>query len=216
MPDLRKLDGRTRRMIGCFIAIFAVNSIIAYALSNYIAARILMHEGAVAQDFLQSVVDAEGSRGKLFERPSGAALLSFGNHVRNLQGIVRVNVYSPDGFIRYSTESNFIERKFADNPELAEAFAGKMTVGLEEFSDDEKPEHLALVQGTGNQLIEAYLPMADTDGKKFAVVELYRKPESVLALIGSIRSLLWGAAWLGGGIVFFVLFWVMRRDQGDA
>jgi two-component system, NtrC family, sensor histidine kinase HydH len=214
MQSLRRLDARTWRLIASFAAIVIVNSTVAYLLPGYLTALLVTHDGDVSQEFLQSIVSAEKSRDSLFEKPGPSpALLSFGNHVETLPGVVRANVYSPDGFIRYSSDKNFIDRKFTDNPELAEAFGGRIVAQLEEVTDDAKPEYLALNRGTGNQLIEAYIPLKDEAGKIFAVVEFYRKPDRILALISSVRSTIWSGAALGGAIIFLILALAIRKPD---
>jgi two-component system, NtrC family, sensor histidine kinase HydH len=212
MHSLRRLDARTWRLIASFAAILIVNSAVAYLLPGYLTALLVTHEGEVAQEFLQSIVSAEKSRDRLFESPGpGPALLSLGNHIETLPGVVRVNIYSPDGFIRYASDRNFINRKFTDNSELAEAFEGHIVAQLEEVTDDAKPEYLALNRSGGDQLIEAYLPMKDDAGKIFAVVEFYRRPDRILSLISSVRSTIWSGAALGGAMLFIALALAMRR-----
>lgn len=149
-------------LAGGIAAIVAVHLGLSTVLNGLITERLLAGEGLVKQEFLTSILAMEESADKLFSSPSpSVALLSFSSHVRSLPGIVRANIYSPDGFIRHSTDPNLIGVNFSDNDELAESFAGKITVALETVESSNKTEHLALNQLGGEQLIEAYIPVKD-------------------------------------------------------
>ena len=122
------------------VAILIINAGLAFGLGRLVDDRILLREGEVAQEFLTSMVAAEASAAKLFVKPAPSPeLTSFSNHVRHLPGIIRANIYSPDGFIRYSTEEQLIGLKFSDNPELTESFAGRLSADFAEATSDAKP-----------------------------------------------------------------------------
>jgi hypothetical protein len=214
MDIMRKrpeFDSRLWSVVACLFAITAINAASAVVLSRAIAHRILLHDGQVAQEFLNSIIATEGSGGRLFDTPApGPALVSFANHVRNLPGMVRANIYSLDGFIRYSTEANLIGLKFTDNPELTASFEGKLISNLETVSDDNKPEHLALNRLSGEQLVEAYIPVGDGTGGVAAVVEFYKNPATVKAVIGEVTGLIWMSAALGGLLTFLALSAALR------
>lgn len=201
--------------IGIF-AISGVNILISQRLSSALTDGLLAREGEVTQEFLSSILAAEHGEGALFAQPGpSAALDSFSEHVRGLPGLVRANIYSPDGFIRYSTDANLIGVQFADNDELAEAFGGKIISVLETQAASGKAEHLALGQISGEKLIEAYVPVAGADGKIVTVVEFYRKDRWIEIAVSDVeRSFLWtsllGSAVLASGL--FALLFAWRRS----
>ncbi len=204
-----EFDNRRWSVVACLIAITAINAASAEVLGRAVAHRIVLHDGQVAQEFLNSIIATEASGGRLFDTPApGPALVSFANYVRNLPGMVRANIYSLDGFIRYSTEPNLIGLKFTDNPELTASFEGKLISKLETVSD--KPEHLALNRLSGEQLVEAYIPVGDGKGGVAAVVEFYKNPAAVKAVIGEVRGLIWLSAALGGLLTFLALSAALR------
>ena len=174
------------------IAILGVNYLLSQRLSTALTDGMLAREGEVRQEFLSSILAAEHGEGALFTQPGPSpALVSFSEHVRGLPGLVRANIYSPDGFIRYSTDANLIGVQFADNTELAEAFDGKIISGLETKTASDKSEHLALSQISGEKLIEAYIPVAGADGKIVTVVEFYRKDAWIASTVSDVgRSFL--------------------------
>ena len=159
----------------------------------------------MAQEFLNSILAAESSADTLFAQPQPSpSLQSFGAHVRSLPGIVRANIYSPDGFIRHSSEANLVGVHFSDNSELAEAFSGKITSALEEIQVSGKSEHLALSQLEGDHLIESYVPVTSPSGSVIAVVEFYRKDSWIGPMVESMNRGFWIAAGLSS--IVFVLF----------
>lgn len=174
------------------ILVLALLVVAAFLLDRHVMRQILMREGVQTQQFLQSVVRAENSEDTLFSQPApSASLRSFVNHIDNLPAIVRLNLYSPDGIIRHSSEPNLVGIKFADNSELAESFSGSVKVELEEVTASDKAEHLALQSYGGKELIEAYIPLKSDSGKVFAVVEFYSKPEGAGSVLDSIRWDIW-------------------------
>lgn len=200
------------------VAILAVHAVLALVLSRSLTETLLEREGKVAQEFLTSILSAEGTADKLFDTPAPSpALESFAAHVQNFPGTIRANIYSPDGYIRHSTEPAFIGLQFGDNAELSESFRGKLISKLEEISASAKDEHLALNRMAGEKVAEAYIPVAAPDGRVVAVVEFYRKAEIVEDTVRAMTNKVWLAAGISGLILFVAIVLVMslaprRRD----
>ena len=196
------------------VAILIINAGLAFGLGRLVDDRILLREGEVAQEFLTSMVAAEASAAKLFVKPAPSPeLTSFSNHVRHLPGIIRANIYSPDGFIRFSTEEQLIGLKFSDNPELAESFGGRLSADFAEATSDAKPEHIAISLPVGDRLVEAYVPILDAGQRTIAVVELYKSPERVLAIIGEVTRMIWIAAGLASALLIAVFLGLLGRGR---
>jgi hypothetical protein len=184
------------------IAILTVDGMLASALTGAVSGNMLKGEAQIMQEFLGSALAAEGSAAKLFATPAPSPeLTSFAAHVRSLPGTVRANIYSPDLFIRYSTDANLVGVQFDDNPELVESFAGEVVSELETVSSDSKTEHLALNQLGGEKLIESYIPVKDGTGKVVTVVEFYRKATAVEATMDSVSRRVWIAAAVNAAVL---------------
>jgi two-component system sensor histidine kinase HydH len=208
----RDFDIRIWFVVTGIVAILAVNALLAALLSNYVSDKILLREGAVAQEFLQSIITAEQSAGQLFAEPRPSPqLVSFSTHVRNLHGIVRANIYAPGGLIAFSTETELTGQSFPDNEEMLAAFKGEMSAVVEEVASDGKPEHVALNRIAGQRLIEAYIPIAGADGKPAAVVEFYQMPDEAEAIIRAVRNMIWIAAAASGALLFIALYGAIDR-----
>lgn len=195
------------------IAIVVMSLVLSAVLGRTVTERILIREGLVKQEFLNSILAAEDSADQLFAQPAPSkALISFSTHVRSLPGIVRANVYSPDGYIRHSTDANLIGVHFAGNQELAESFKGKITSVIE-TGQAGKQEHLALNLLAGEQLIEAYIPVLQSDGKVAAVVEFYRKDPWVRDTVRTIERSIWIAGGLSSVILVITLLLGLRARR---
>lgn len=212
MFELRNINLRIWAIIAGLLGTFAVNFALAAFILNYITSQILTREGALTEEFLQGIATAENAHLKLFETPGPSpALLSFSQAVTHLPGMVRANIYSPDGFIRYSTEKNLIGAKFSDNADLGEAFAGKLNVSFDAAGNDEKEEHIGLNQSAGTKLMESYMPLRDDKGAMFAVVELYRTSAPLENVIVNIRNKVWAAAAVSALVLFLAFYGVVAR-----
>ena len=210
---------RTRLLWLAAIGVIAILGL-TYGLSTLlgpaITTSLLAREGQVKQEFLNSILAAEANAGSLFAQPAPSpALTSFSTHVRSLPGIVRANIYSPDGYIRASTDPNLIGLQFGENEELVDAFSGKITSALDTPSGDVKSEHLALNQVSGAELIEVYIPVAGPDGKIAVVVEFYQKDTWIRNTIARVERGMWLLAVLSS-VILVLLLAVAARKAGQS
>jgi hypothetical protein len=194
------------------VTVLVINGVLAWLLSQTFAYSLLTREVAISRDYLQSIVNAENSAAALFAEPAPSpALLHFTAIAENLPGVVRINIYSPDRFIRHSTEANLIGLKFGANHELDESFRGAMTASLEKIEIDPKPEHLGLNKFAGKQFIEAYVPLTGADGNTFAVVEYYSEADALLAELARVRRILVVSELLAGFAMLAALYGLFRK-----
>ena len=185
-------------VVAGLVAVAAVHAVLASNLARMITDRYLEREAQMAQEFLSSILASEGTAARLFDTPgSNPALTSFAAHVKSLPGIVRANIYAPDGFIRHSSEENLVGVQFSDNQDLAESFSGKPVISLQD-SAASKSEHLALSGMAERPLIEAYIPVSDEAGKVVTVVEFYRRDTVIGATVSDIKRMVWTAAAASG------------------
>lgn len=194
------------------VTVAAINGALSWLLSETFTVSLLTREVAISREYLQGIVDAEDNSKTLFAEPAPSpALAHFASFVENLPGVVRANVYSPDRFIRHSTEAQMIGLKFDGNEELEEVFHGGMTATFEEITADPKPEHLGLNQFAGKQFIEAYVPLNDKDGKTFAVIEYYSDAGDLLAELGRVKWIIAISELLAGLALLAALYGLFRR-----
>jgi hypothetical protein len=196
------------------IAVAAVHAGLARTVSQLSVERYLQREGELSQEFLAGIFATEPHPEELFAQPSPSpTLVSFAAHVRRMPGLVRASVYSPDGFIRHSTEANLIGVQFKDNKDLNASLGGRPVVDLIDASEAGKDEHLALNRADGDHLIEAYVPVPDAAGKVVAVVEFYRPDTAVAVSRARINRAIWLSGAANGAVVLAVAFFMSRRPR---
>ena len=186
------------------LAIGVFSLAMALLLGEFIESRMLERDGAVSRDFVQSIASTQrvaqvlrsGSGTRAMGDPQFAEFI---DHLGAMPDVLRVNVYSPDRVLLWSTRAEMIGRRFEVNHELDQALRGEVVVHTAAAPD--KDEHMLL--GGRHRYIENYVPVLDEARHVIAVVELYRRPDSLFQAIGSGQRLVaLGAA--GGGLFLFV------------
>jgi signal transduction histidine kinase len=187
----------------------------ALVLSRFLTEHMLQRDAEVSAEFIESIVRAERTW-DWFANPdrvdARSPLDSFFNHVAQMPGVVRANVYQRDGRVLWSSDPAVIGRQFSDNPELEQAFAGRVLVEHGAV-DPTKPEHVALDTATGgSRFMEAYLPVWDADRQSVVgVVEIYRLPQALFRAVDQGVRLVWMSSVAGAALLYLALAWLVRR-----
>jgi two-component system, NtrC family, sensor histidine kinase HydH len=212
---MKRLTFNLRLWFG--IAGFGVITVLAVAfallMSAFVTRVMLQRDVEVTQDFLISILLAEGSADAVFAKSAAthdAELASFADHIRWMPDVLRANVYGADGNILWSTEAMLIGQHFHDNSELEDALAGKLVHEVGRLGHTDKAEHVALTAGSTGYFIEAYLPM-QVDGRVHGAVELYKVPVALDAAIDRGQMIIWSSAAAGAIVLFATLFWIVQR-----
>lgn len=184
-------------------------------LGRFIESRMLERDGAVSRDFVQSIASTQrvaqvlrsGAGARAMGDPQFAEFI---DHLGAMPDVLRVNVYSTERVLLWSTRSEMIGRRFEVNHELDQALRGEVVVHTAAAPD--KAEHMLL--GARHRYVENYVPVVDESQHVIAVVELYRRPDALFEAIGSGQRLIaLGAA--GGGLFLFVCLigFVMHAER---
>jgi two-component system, NtrC family, sensor histidine kinase HydH len=208
-----RFDLRLWFAVAGFAVIAVLGAAFAMLMSNYLTTTMLDREVAVTQEFLQSVLGAEGYGERVFAHDgdgANEALKAFAEHVRAMPEILRVNVYGADRRILWSTDEALTGRLFEDNPELQEAMEGNLVSEIGQLDSDDKPEHIALGASATGHFIEAYLPIRRED-TVMGVVEVYKVPTALEAAIDRGRRIIEVSAAIGSLVLFATLYWIVRR-----
>ncbi len=210
------------------ITIAAITLLSAAALSGIMEDLILKRDGAVAQDFVQSLL--KGPEVQRFfmsmsaqspELPGlgpnleAARLEKFFAQITAMSHVIHTNVYDIEHRIVWSSEPGAKNQVLEHNPELDEALEGKLAI--EESHDSEraldKPEH-ELLKNKKQRFVENYIPIFEQDGKTvLGVVEIYKSPTPVFETIETLVHWIWLLALLSGLMLFGALYWIMRRAE---
>jgi two-component system, NtrC family, sensor histidine kinase HydH len=197
------------------LSIGLVGALSAVFLSRFLIGEMLHRDAVVTMQFIQSITQSENL--ELYFRSfyvdrSGAKLEEFFQHIANMPDVVRANAYAVDRSIAWSSNPAIVGSKFDLNPELEEAFAGRLTVESEIFGAGHypKPEHVFLTSGAG-EFVENYIPVWSKDKTAvIGVVEVYKYPGALLETIHGLLRWIWIVALASGLFLFATLFWVVR------
>lgn len=196
-----------------FAVIVMIGAACAGFVSRFLTDHLLQREAVVTQEFLESVVRAEGSAGRLMRAgptEHNPDLASFVSHIRGMSDVLRANVYTAERQILWSTDPKIIGRTFPANHELDEALENHLVTEIGTISDNSKAEHVNLAAGASGHFIEAYIPLRDGD-TVVGVVELYKVPTALEATIQEARRLIWTGAAGAMLLLYLALFWVVQR-----
>lgn len=184
----------------------------AFFLTRFLTEQMLDRDAEVSAEFLESIVRAERTWSWFSAHAledSNPALESFFNHVAQLPGVVRANVFAADGTVLWSSNAALIGRRFAGNHELEAALRGRVVV---EAGRLPKEEHVALASET--RFTEAYLPVWDEQRQRVVgVVEIYRLPDALFRSIDAGVRLVWISAGLSAALLYLALFWLAARAR---
>jgi signal transduction histidine kinase len=184
----------------------------AIFLSRFLTAQMLDRDAEVSAEFLESIVQAERTWSWFSASAaegSHPALESFFNHVAELPGVVRANVFAADGTVLWSSNQELIGRRFPGNHELEAALRGRVVV---EAGRVPKEEHVALSREA--RFTESYLPVWDEARTRvIGVVEIYRLPDALFQAIDAGVRRVWIAAGLSALLLYAALFWLAARAR---
>ena len=209
---------RSFSLLGSFsflglVSIAIISAATSYVLSNFLEEHLLRRDAVVMEEFVARIAQHHDPRGYFASSYSaaGEALNDFFEDISHMPDVARINAYSGNGTVVWSSDPTLLGKQFEDNEELEEAFGGELVYekGTVELGD--KLEHIPFKQKI-DWFVENYIPVADADsGEVLGVVEIYRIPEALHESIESGRRLVWVSVVAGGMFLYLTLFWIVRR-----
>ncbi|MCE9549874.1 MAG: hypothetical protein K8R50_02520 [Betaproteobacteria bacterium] len=189
----------------------------ALLISTFLSSHIFQREGELSQDFIRNILVADGSLNYLADPDDQDLAAKFSNtdeHNNNMHDLLRANIYKPDGLILWSSDPKMIGQRFPkDNDELEDALKGELVIHPAHISKLtlEKKEHIGISPAI-EYFVECYIPIIQpVTGKIIGVVEFYRAPIELTKAIKEGRNQVWLAAIASALILFWSLFWIVRR-----
>jgi two-component system, NtrC family, sensor histidine kinase HydH len=199
------------------ITISVIAAVSAYMQSQFLTNQILLRDATVTHEFLQSIVNAEGTATFFVDTDASEAndkLQSFFKHIDTIPDVIASNVYDAKGFVLSSSKPNVAGAHYDDNDELKRALSGEVVYESGVVGASDKAEHNRLGDDhLGARFVESYLPIKDTtSGKVVGVVEVYKVPLALdRAISGGLRGL-WTGALVAGTLLFLALSWIVRKS----
>jgi signal transduction histidine kinase len=198
-------------------SVVTVSAVAAWALANFLTDRMIRQDAEITAGFVRSIVATENAY-DFFSGATGAGTQPFQDflgHVNRIPGVLRINVYSADRRMVWSSDASLMGKRFEHNEELDEALSADLVVhsGVVDPSHLVKSEHQHLGDGH-KQFVESYVPIFDVHGRRIVgVVELYKVPADLFETLAEGRRLIWLAAVVAAAFLYAALFWIVLRAQ---
>lgn len=199
------------------ITIGIITASSAFLQSRFLTNQILLRDATVTHEFLQSIVNAEGTAEYFASVETVGApekLESFFAHISTLPDVIAANVYDAKGYVLWSSKPDVAGAHFEDNDELQRALKGEVVFETGVVGDLDKSEHSQLGGAKiGARFMETYLPIKQVKTNEIVgVVELYKIPLALDRAISDGLQRLWIGALLAGTVLFLTLFWIVRKS----
>jgi len=138
--------------------------------------------------------------------------VEFLDHVEHLPDTLLANVYARDRTIVWSTNPALAGKRIAADGELEHAFRSRKAVSASYHKAEEGREEQKFQRAPQYLFIENYVPLFDSQGEQvMAMVEIYKEPKDLIRRIQRGYVLIWASTLLGGALIYFGLFWIVRR-----
>lgn len=112
----------------------------------------------------------------------------------------------------WSTNSNLIGKRIDEDADLERAFHSRKSVSASYHQADEEREEQKFQREPRHLFIENYIPLYDSQGEQvLAMVEIYKEPQDLVRRIHRGYVLIWASTLVGGALIYFGLFWIVRR-----
>jgi signal transduction histidine kinase len=187
-------------ILGSLVSYFIMNSMIKEASDHSkVHIRIFAEKFLTSEDF-----DADYP---LEEKNFDTALTPI---LTSLSEYKRIKVYDKNGMVLWSDKKELIDMNFYDsNKELRKALDGKVVA---KFGKTKKEENI--YEKIFGKTLEVYVPIIKEDGI-VGVIEVYRKPTVLLDNINRALILIWSISILGGILIYFSLFWIVKSSYNQ-
>lgn len=198
-------------MLASLLILLTGMLIIGYVLGEKIETAVLNQSTIITAMYVDSFVSPQLQNlskqntleeENLIELDHLLSRTSLGRH------IVSFKIWSPEGQILYSPNSDLIGKYFSFDDNLEGAFSGNV---MSEISDLNKPEH-KYESKIWELLIETYAPVrADSSGKVIAVSEFYQLPDNLIAEIKVAQMQSWLVVVFATVLMYFLLTGMVGR-----
>lgn len=138
--------------------------------------------------------------------------VEFLDHVEHLPDTLLANVYARDRTIVWSTNRELIGKRIEADGDLDRAFRSRKAVSASYHQAEDDREEQKFQREPRYLFIENYIPLFDSQGEQvLAMVEIYKEPQDLVRRIQRGYVLIWASTLVGGALVYFGLFWIVRR-----
>ena len=210
-----KLELLTRFATLSLLCVAALAVAMGFALSFLLTRAVSEWEWENTAALIRREVEIGGLDGLFAEPPSPEARERWSERIAplftGLPEVVRVKVWDRTATVIWSDEAQLVGQRFADNDELREALAGKISVEIKELDKAEQRYE----RGGFSTLAEVYVPIfAKGTTEVRGVVEVYKTPLRLFRTIRQAQIVTWGISILGGLVLYLVILPLTRQVYG--
>src|SRR5258708_25644450 len=211
---LRRLSVSQRFALLSFFCVLAITVLVCVASSAVFRRQLVVHDGAVIADlasrFFTSSVPAEFFAVPSGAPPAGAERL---REFARSEQVVRFMVYDADGWVLWSDDASLTGHHFGKNTKVAAGVRGDT---IAEISHPGAEAHHPTLRGFP-RLEEIYAPVRyHSNGPIVGVIELYRVPATLFAVLDHGVVVIWILGGLAGAVLYLTLVtiaWNCYRTQ---
>jgi PAS domain S-box-containing protein len=193
------------------LCIMGITGAVCAAGARFFSQQLVRHDATVVAD-LSNLLVTRSIPESYFTESSVADAAAYERTVAQIVptvGVVRTILYDAHARVLWSDVPRFIGRQFADNGELRKALDGSIQALIV------RPGPGAEQEGrleAFDRLEELYLPIRYArDGPIVGVLEIYRHPPALFAVLHRASVLVWILGGGGGLLLYVALFGVVRR-----
>lgn len=197
-------------------SIATISGLSGWAMSRLVTNEMLKQEGALTQQFVQTLVLTERSLQTYFasgETPDARELELALAHISRMTDMLRANVYNRDRRVIWSSDQALIGERFGPNDQLEEALSGNLVVHSDAYEEhgSQKAEHRDL-QKRADLFVEIYVPVRDASLQQvIGVIEFYRNPQTLFHALVHLKTYIAFGAALAGGFLYLALAGLVAR-----
>ena len=192
-----------------FFCILAITILLCAAAGAVLRHQLVKHDGAVIGD-LASRLFTSSVPAEFFAAPSGSAPAG-AERLREFarsEQVVRFMVYAADGLVLWADDASLANRHFGENGKVAAALRGET---IAEISQPGSEGHHWSLRGFP-RLEEVYSPVRyESNGPIVGVIELYRAPATLFAVLDQGVVVVWVLGGIAGAILYLTLVTVARN-----
>src|SRR3981189_2009132 len=210
----RRLSVPQRFALLSFFCILAITILLCAAAGAVLRHQLVKPDGAVLGD-VSSRLFTSSVPAEFFATPSGAAPAG-AERLREFarsEQVVRFMVYAADGWVLWSDDPSLTDHHLGENTKVAAALRGET---IAEISQPGSEGHHPTLRGFP-RLEEVYTPVRyKSDGRIVGVIELYRAPAALFAVLDHGVVVVWVLGGIAGAVLYLTLVtvaWNCYRTQ---
>jgi two-component system sensor histidine kinase HydH len=195
------------------VSVATVSALAAWGLSSFLSGRMILREAEMTEGFLRNIIKTEQTV-SFFTGASNpnSNVGDFLIHMSNLPDVIRINIYSLDRQVLWSTDAQLIGRRDPHPKKLGESVRATMV-----FSPGLVPDLLrSNAEEPANEqpvtkYVDCYIPIFDDEHRLLGAIEIYKVPQQLFDTIDTGVRLIWLIALAAGVFLYAALFWIVRR-----